>query len=485
MQTNTVIVRGHTGVLLVDAGIHGGELAALADELIEHGDTVWSGSRPIRTGTICCGTPGLVRPPATAPLGVRPPSRPGWKSDEAWPARALRTCRWICSARSSPYRPGRSTSLGRSAGPHRRAPGSCSWPRSAAGRERAGTRCRRYGLRCLDPLLDLHGGDNPVQDYLDALRRFEDIASEADTFVPGHGSVGTGDELRRRIDQDRAYVIALRDGHDPVDVRVGPVATFGRELATGDTPGRSERFPRSARRRSSKSLTVTRMERFMLSQLAWAAGAIVSPVELGEGTDVAARAWHHALQEAPCDVSRSGSTERSSGRPVTQASTSITRCGSRTSLRSAPTSSSSFSDCALQETCRMITFDRVAAAGAAAPGDGGAPGWRRSRPDAHASYTRAPARPRVWASGESSRLTTMMSTPCAPSGMGRTSPATTPRITWPPSVRSTGQASAPSLRRYATASRSASPSWSEQATVRRSHSSTSRPSIAAEDSARH
>ncbi len=33
--------------------------------------------------------------------------------------------------------------LGRSAGPHRRAPGSCSWPRSAPDRERAGARCRR------------------------------------------------------------------------------------------------------------------------------------------------------------------------------------------------------------------------------------------------------------------------------------------------------------------------------------------------------
>lgn len=43
LQTNAVIVRGRTGVLLVDPGIHGYELAALADELIEHGDTVTAG----------------------------------------------------------------------------------------------------------------------------------------------------------------------------------------------------------------------------------------------------------------------------------------------------------------------------------------------------------------------------------------------------------------------------------------------------------
>jgi glyoxylase-like metal-dependent hydrolase (beta-lactamase superfamily II) len=86
----------------------------------------------------------------------------------------------------------------------------------------------------LIPLRDLHGARNPVQDYLDALRRLEDVASEADIFIPGHGSVGSGDELRRRIDLDRAYVIALRDGHDPVDARLGPVATFGRDWLPGE-----------------------------------------------------------------------------------------------------------------------------------------------------------------------------------------------------------------------------------------------------------
>jgi glyoxylase-like metal-dependent hydrolase (beta-lactamase superfamily II) len=85
----------------------------------------------------------------------------------------------------------------------------------------------------LIPMLDLHGRGNPVQDYLDALRRFEDIASEADLVIPGHGSVGSGDDLRRRIDQDRAYLIALREGRDPVDARVGPVATYGRDWLPG------------------------------------------------------------------------------------------------------------------------------------------------------------------------------------------------------------------------------------------------------------
>lgn len=85
----------------------------------------------------------------------------------------------------------------------------------------------------LIPMLDLHSGLNPVQDHLDALRRLEDIASDAVIVIPGHGSVGSGDEIRRRIDQDRAYMLAPREGHDPVDARVSPVATFGRDWLPG------------------------------------------------------------------------------------------------------------------------------------------------------------------------------------------------------------------------------------------------------------
>ncbi len=68
----------------------------------------------------------------------------------------------------------------------------------------------------LIPLLDLEAAD-PIEDYLAALRLIEGVAEEADdvkVFIPGHGSVGDADQLRRRIEQDRAYVQALRDGGD-------------------------------------------------------------------------------------------------------------------------------------------------------------------------------------------------------------------------------------------------------------------------------
>jgi glyoxylase-like metal-dependent hydrolase (beta-lactamase superfamily II) len=75
----------------------------------------------------------------------------------------------------------------------------------------------------LIPFLDLQAAD-PLGDYLEALELFESVASGVDVVIPGHGSVGGRDDVRARIALDREYVLALRDGRDPDDPRVGPSA---------------------------------------------------------------------------------------------------------------------------------------------------------------------------------------------------------------------------------------------------------------------
>ena len=75
----------------------------------------------------------------------------------------------------------------------------------------------------LIPMLDLNAAD-PIEDYLAALRLLEGVAGDVDVVVPGHGSVGGADQVRARIDQDRAYVQALRDGRcsqRPADRPIG------------------------------------------------------------------------------------------------------------------------------------------------------------------------------------------------------------------------------------------------------------------------
>ena len=81
----------------------------------------------------------------------------------------------------------------------------------------------------LIPMLDLHGAADPIEDYLAALRLLEGVADDVDVLVPGHGSVGGADQLRARIDQDRAYVQALRDNQVVSDPRIGPSAKKGWE----------------------------------------------------------------------------------------------------------------------------------------------------------------------------------------------------------------------------------------------------------------
>jgi glyoxylase-like metal-dependent hydrolase (beta-lactamase superfamily II) len=81
----------------------------------------------------------------------------------------------------------------------------------------------------LIPMLDLNNTADPIEDYLTALQLLEDVAGDVDVLVPGHGSIGGPDQIHARIDQDRAYVHAVRDGHVPGDPRVGPSATYGKD----------------------------------------------------------------------------------------------------------------------------------------------------------------------------------------------------------------------------------------------------------------
>jgi glyoxylase-like metal-dependent hydrolase (beta-lactamase superfamily II) len=85
----------------------------------------------------------------------------------------------------------------------------------------------------LIPMLDLNDTTDPIEDYLAALRLLEGVAGDADVLVPGHGSTGGADQVQARIDQDRAYVHALRDAQVPSDPRVGPSAQDGWDWVAG------------------------------------------------------------------------------------------------------------------------------------------------------------------------------------------------------------------------------------------------------------
>jgi glyoxylase-like metal-dependent hydrolase (beta-lactamase superfamily II) len=84
----------------------------------------------------------------------------------------------------------------------------------------------------LIPMLDLNDTADQIEQYLSALRLFEAVAADVDVLVPGHGSIGGADQVHVRIDQDRAYVHALRDAQVPSDPRLDPSA-YGKDFLPG------------------------------------------------------------------------------------------------------------------------------------------------------------------------------------------------------------------------------------------------------------
>jgi glyoxylase-like metal-dependent hydrolase (beta-lactamase superfamily II) len=99
------------------------------------------------------------------------------------------------------------------------------------------------------PMLDdFNSTNDPIEDYLVGLRLLESVADDVDVVVPGHGAVGGTDQVRARIDQDRAYVHALRDGHAPSDPRIGPSAEPGWEWVSDIHTGQAQHLAQRSER---------------------------------------------------------------------------------------------------------------------------------------------------------------------------------------------------------------------------------------------
>ena len=219
MRSNAVVVQGAAGVLLIDPGILEDELVELAQELRELGQPVVAGfsTHPHwdhllwhagfgdvpRYGTAACA--GTVRerlPDESAKERVRalmPPDivdhvplqllgeidgLPPGTAQLPWDGPRIRIVEHAAHA---------------------------SGHAALLIEERGVLVAGDMLSDILIPMLDLRAAADPLDDYARALELLERAATGADVVVPGHGSVGRGDELPRRIEQDRAYLAALRE----------------------------------------------------------------------------------------------------------------------------------------------------------------------------------------------------------------------------------------------------------------------------------
>lgn len=94
---------------------------------------------------------------------------------------------------------------------------------------------------------DFNSTHDPIEDYLVGLRLLEGVADDVDVVIPGHGSVGRTDQVRVRIELDRACVRALRDGHPPDVPRIGPSAKPGWEWVSDLHHGQAQRIAEGRR----------------------------------------------------------------------------------------------------------------------------------------------------------------------------------------------------------------------------------------------
>ncbi|MET0991041.1 MAG: MBL fold metallo-hydrolase [Lacisediminihabitans sp.] len=253
LQTNTVVVHGDGGVLIIDAGILADEMAGIADELRHGGEPVLAGfsTHPHWDHLLWHVDLGLAPRFGTARCAALIEARladPEWQRAVAGmiPVEIVdrvslddtfgRVAGLPAGATVVPW-----------AGPHVRviehqahAPGHAALLIEEPGVLVAGDMLSD----ALVPMLSVMAPD-PIGDYLDALDLLEQAAAAVQVVIPGHGAVGFGDDVAERIALDRAYLIALRDGRDVRDPRLGPAVKPGWEWVGELHAAQRERLSRT------------------------------------------------------------------------------------------------------------------------------------------------------------------------------------------------------------------------------------------------
>jgi len=257
-QSNAVVVHGRAGVLLIDPGVRGDEMACLADDLSDSGQAVVAGfaTHPHWDHLLWHARLGAVPRYGTARCAATARDR---LSDPRAKARVAGLIPPDIAGQVPLDLLGRITGLPAGTahipwdGPEVRivehqahAPGHAALLIGDRGVLVAGDMLSDV----LIPMLDLAGAADPAGDYLAALRLLESAAGDVEVLVPGHGSIGGAGQVRARIGQDRAYLHALRDAHAPSDPRAAPSATYGAWL-----PGVHERQLQRLAQRSGRDGT--------------------------------------------------------------------------------------------------------------------------------------------------------------------------------------------------------------------------------------
>jgi glyoxylase-like metal-dependent hydrolase (beta-lactamase superfamily II) len=214
--TNSIVVRGDDGLILVDPGIVGAELEALADDVDRLGMPVVAGfsTHPHWDHLLWHSRFGDVPRYATA-TGVDFAAetvelQKAGAAEEGGPTVPLDLIALV-------------TPLPAGGGP---VPGEIIQHRAHCVGHAALLLADRGVLLAGDMLSDVllpifdPRQDDQLSAYETALDRLGEAVERVTVVVPGHGAVAHGSEVPARLAADRAYVDALRRGDEPVDPRL-------------------------------------------------------------------------------------------------------------------------------------------------------------------------------------------------------------------------------------------------------------------------
>ncbi|MCF6743058.1 MBL fold metallo-hydrolase [Blastococcus sp. KM273128] len=253
LQNNAVVVRGRDGVLLVDPGLTGDEMACLAGDLAGLGRPVVAGFATHPDWDHVLWHPALGDAPRYGTARCAAVLREHLAQPD-WRARAAEGLPPEIAGEVPLDLFGRITGLPPAAeqlpwdGPRVRviehpahSPGHAALLIPDARVLVAGDMLSDVFVPMLD---EWSGANDPVEEYLAGLRLLEAVADDVDVVVPGHGSVGGAGSARARLALDRAYVCALRDGREPDDPRIGPSVPPGWEWVAGIHAGQATEVAR-------------------------------------------------------------------------------------------------------------------------------------------------------------------------------------------------------------------------------------------------
>jgi glyoxylase-like metal-dependent hydrolase (beta-lactamase superfamily II) len=255
LANNTTVVQGESGVLLIDAGITGGEMACLANDVRELGQPVVAGfaTHPDWDHVLWHADLGEAPRYGTARCAAQ---MRDVRSDADWKARAAAGLPPEIADEVPLDLFGLITGLPAGTaqipwdGPAVRiiehpahSPGHAALLVEERGVLVAGDMLSDVFIPMLD---DWNSTNDPIEEYLVGLRLLESVADEVDVLIPGHGSFCGADQVRVRIEQDRAYVHALSDGGGADDPRIGPSAKPGWEWVSDIHAGQLQSLARSS-----------------------------------------------------------------------------------------------------------------------------------------------------------------------------------------------------------------------------------------------